>query len=102
MGRPRAQGATLIEYGTDEQKQSYLPRILAGECHFSIGYSEPNAGTDLASLTTSAVKDGKVVDEEPLLVDLHARIRDVRVGPDGYVYLLTDEEAAELWRLVPK
>lgn len=51
-------GPALMDFGTEAQKREYLPRILAGECHFSIGYSEPNAGTDLASLTTSAVKDG--------------------------------------------
>ena len=52
-------GPALMDFGTQEQKREFLPRILAGECHFSIGYSEPNAGTDLASLTTAAVKDGK-------------------------------------------
>jgi 3-oxocholest-4-en-26-oyl-CoA dehydrogenase alpha subunit len=51
-------GRTIMEYGTEEQKQFFLPRILRGELHFSIGYTEPNAGTDLASLTTRAVKDG--------------------------------------------
>ena len=51
-------GPALMDYGTPAQKAEFLPRILAGECHFSIGYSEPNAGTDLASLNTSAVKDG--------------------------------------------
>jgi len=51
-------GPALMEYGSEEQKAEFLPRILAGECHFSIGYSEPNAGTDLASLTTTAVADG--------------------------------------------
>jgi alkylation response protein AidB-like acyl-CoA dehydrogenase len=51
-------GPTLIEYGTEEQKQAFLPRILAGEIVFAIGYSEPGAGTDLASLTTRAVRDG--------------------------------------------
>jgi alkylation response protein AidB-like acyl-CoA dehydrogenase len=51
-------GRTIMEYGSEEQKQAFLPRILAGELHFSIGYTEPNAGTDLASLTTRAVKDG--------------------------------------------
>src|SRR5690606_5743591 len=45
-------GPALMDFGTEAQKREYLPRILAGECHFSIGYSEPNAGTDLASLTT--------------------------------------------------
>jgi alkylation response protein AidB-like acyl-CoA dehydrogenase len=52
-------GRTIMEYGSEEQKQFFLPKILAGELHFSIGYTEPNAGTDLASLTTKAVKDGE-------------------------------------------
>jgi alkylation response protein AidB-like acyl-CoA dehydrogenase len=51
-------GPTLMRYGTEEQRAAFLPRILRGEVHFSIGYSEPNAGTDLASLRTSAAFDG--------------------------------------------
>jgi len=51
-------GPTIMRYGTEEQKNEYLPRILAGEINFCIGYTEPSAGTDLASLTTKAVKDG--------------------------------------------
>lgn len=49
---------TLMAYGTQEQKDFFLPKIAAGELHFSIGYSEPGAGTDLAALRTSAVRDG--------------------------------------------
>ncbi|WP_018178342.1 acyl-CoA dehydrogenase family protein [Jongsikchunia kroppenstedtii] len=49
---------TIMHFGTEEQKQKFLPGIAAGEIHFSIGYSEPGAGTDLASLRTSAVPDG--------------------------------------------
>jgi 3-oxo-4-pregnene-20-carboxyl-CoA dehydrogenase beta subunit len=52
-------GPTLQAYGTDEQKAMFLPRILAGEVHFAIGYTEPGAGTDLASLTTRAIRDGE-------------------------------------------
>ncbi|HWD03866.1 MAG TPA: acyl-CoA dehydrogenase family protein [Amycolatopsis sp.] len=51
-------GPTIMRFGTEEQKAFYLPRIAAGELHFSIGYSEPGAGTDLASLRTRAVRDG--------------------------------------------
>ena len=50
-------GPALIEYGTEEMKQRFLPGIAAGEIHFSIGYSESSAGTDLAALATSAVID---------------------------------------------
>jgi 3-oxocholest-4-en-26-oyl-CoA dehydrogenase alpha subunit len=49
---------TIMAYGTDEQKKFFLPKIAAGELHFSIGYSEPGAGTDLAALRTTAVQDG--------------------------------------------
>ncbi|MCO1578773.1 acyl-CoA dehydrogenase family protein [Crossiella sp. SN42] len=51
-------GPTLQALGTPEQKEFFLPRILAGELHFAIGYTEPEAGTDLAALRTSAVRDG--------------------------------------------
>jgi alkylation response protein AidB-like acyl-CoA dehydrogenase len=51
-------GKTIQQFGSDEQKAHFLPRILAGELHMSIGYTEPTAGTDLASLRTTAVRDG--------------------------------------------
>ena len=51
-------GPTLLAYGTQQQKDLFLPKILAGEVHFAIGYTEPEAGTDLAALRTSAVRDG--------------------------------------------
>ena len=49
---------TLMRIGSEEQKREYLPRILRGEIEFAIGYTEPEAGTDLASLKTRAVRDG--------------------------------------------
>jgi 3-oxocholest-4-en-26-oyl-CoA dehydrogenase alpha subunit len=51
-------GPTLMRFGTQEQKDAFLPRILRGEVEFAIGYSEPEAGTDLASLKTRAVAAG--------------------------------------------
>ncbi len=51
-------GPTLMVHGSQEQKDYFLPPILTGELHFAIGYTEPGAGTDLASLRTRAVLDG--------------------------------------------
>ncbi|MGH3458844.1 acyl-CoA dehydrogenase [Aeromicrobium sp.] len=51
-------GPTLQAYGTEKQKEMFLADIVAGEVHFAIGYSEPDAGTDLASMRTTARRDG--------------------------------------------
>jgi len=51
-------GPTMMNYGTPEMKSYYLPKILAGELVFAIGYTEPQAGTDLANLQTRAIRDG--------------------------------------------
>jgi alkylation response protein AidB-like acyl-CoA dehydrogenase len=51
-------GPTIMRHGSEEQKKFFLPKILAGEIHFCIGYSEAGAGTDLAALTTRADRDG--------------------------------------------
>ena len=51
-------GPTLLEMGTEEQKQRHIPRIVSGEAQWCQGYSEPGAGSDLAGLQTKAVLDG--------------------------------------------
>lgn len=51
-------GPAIARFGTDEQKREIVTGILQGEIHFAIGYSEPGSGTDLASITTRAVRDG--------------------------------------------
>jgi 3-oxocholest-4-en-26-oyl-CoA dehydrogenase alpha subunit len=63
---------TIMRFGTDEQKAFYLPKILAGEIHFAIGYTEPEAGTDLAALKTRAVRDGDeyVIDGQKVFTSL--------------------------------
>ena len=53
-----AVGPQLANVGNEWQKKEIVPKILAGECLIAIGYSEPSAGTDLASVKTTAVKDG--------------------------------------------
>ncbi|WP_406171252.1 acyl-CoA dehydrogenase family protein [Streptomyces sp. NBC_00996] len=62
-------GPTLMKYGSRQQKDLFLPRILSGELVFAIGYSEPSAGTDLASLRTRAVRDGDRGGDGDWLVD---------------------------------
>jgi 3-oxocholest-4-en-26-oyl-CoA dehydrogenase alpha subunit len=65
-------GPTIMRFGTPAQKSFYLPRIAAGQIHFSIGYSEPSAGTDLASLRTTARRDGDeyVIDGQKMWTSL--------------------------------
>ncbi|TVZ00484.1 acyl-CoA dehydrogenase [Trebonia kvetii] len=82
-------GPVLQAHGTARQKELLLPRILAGEVHFAIGYTEPDAGTDLAALRTRAVRDGTdyVVDGQKIFTT-GAHAADYvwlacRTGPEG-------------------
>jgi alkylation response protein AidB-like acyl-CoA dehydrogenase len=76
-------GPTIMQYGSDEQKEFFLPKILAGEIHFSIGYTEPQSGTDLASLQTRAVRDGDeyVINGQKIYTSL--------AGGTDYIWLAT-------------
>jgi alkylation response protein AidB-like acyl-CoA dehydrogenase len=87
-------GPVLQIHGTAKQKEFFLPRILAGEVHFAIGYTEPDAGTDLAALRTRAVRASAEGDKGDYVVDgqkiftTGAHAADYvwlacRTGPDG-------------------
>ncbi len=82
-------GPTIMQFGTDQQKDEFLPRILKGEIHFCIGYTEPGAGTDLASLKTTALRDGDeyVINGQKVFTSL--------AGGADYIWLAarTDPEA---------
>src|SRR3954462_846028 len=82
-------GPTIMNYGTDQQKEFFLPKILKGEIHFCIGYTEPGAGTDLAALKTRAGRDGDeyIINGQKIFTSL--------AGDADYVWLATrtDPEA---------
>jgi alkylation response protein AidB-like acyl-CoA dehydrogenase len=84
-------GPTIMRHGSEAQKKFFLPKITAGEIHFCIGYSEPQAGTDLAALTTRAERRGDhyVVNGQKLWTSL--------AGDADYCWLAvrTDPSAAK-------
>lgn len=97
-------GPVLMAFGSDEQKKTYLPRILAGDDWWCQGYSEPGAGSDLASLQTKAVSDGDdyVVDGSKIwttyahyanLMFCLARTSIEKKKQDGISFLLLDMKA---------
>ncbi|MPQ98645.1 acyl-CoA dehydrogenase [Modestobacter sp. I12A-02628] len=86
----RQSGPALLRYGTEEHRQEILPRIAAGECFFVIGMSEPDSGSDLASIRTRATRDANgdfVVDGAKVWTSnahhSHYAITLVRTGPPG-------------------
>jgi alkylation response protein AidB-like acyl-CoA dehydrogenase len=82
-------GPTIMDFGTQDQKDFFLPKILAGDIHFCIGYTEPNAGTDLAAVQTRAVRDG-----EEYIINGSKMYTSLAGGAD-YIWLATrtDPEA---------
>ncbi len=84
----RQSGPSLLKHGSEEQKQRYLPAMARGECFFAIGMSEPDSGSDLASVRTTARRDGP--ERWGLGAQRHQgvdqwrtpRRRDDRAGPD--------------------
>jgi alkylation response protein AidB-like acyl-CoA dehydrogenase len=80
---------SIMAFGSDEMKQEFLPRMLSGEIQFCIGYSEPEAGTDLAALRTKGVKDGDeyVVNGQKMWTSLASGVHycwlAVRTDPDA-------------------
>ncbi|MEK5081097.1 acyl-CoA dehydrogenase family protein [Solibacillus sp. FSL W7-1436] len=86
----RQTGPLLLRYGTEEQREYFLPKIVQGECYFAIGLSEPNSGSDLASLSTRAekVEGGWIVNGQKIWASnahlSHYMVTLVRTSPfDG-------------------
>lgn len=81
-------GPALLAYGSEEQRQELLPRIVRGEISFCIGMSEPNAGSDLASLRTRAVPDG-----DSFVIDGH-KIWTTHAHEADFCYLVARTDPA--------
>lgn len=102
----RQTGPLLLRYGSEEQREFFLPQIVKGECYFGIGLSEPNSGSDLASVTTRAekVEGGWIVNGQKIWTSnahlCHYMVTLVRTSPfdgknkhDGLSQLIIDLQA---------
>ncbi|WP_037582437.1 acyl-CoA dehydrogenase family protein [Phaeacidiphilus oryzae] len=88
-------GPSIMKFGTEEQKNYFLPKILAGELDIAIGYSEPDAGTDLAALKTRAVREGAADDPDAVYVVNGQKIWTTNGDTADWIWLAvrTDPEA---------
>lgn len=102
-------GGTTAKEGTEQPVYYWDPVIAPSGMEFYTGKAFPEwkgnlfiGGLVSKRLVRLVLKDGRVAGEEHLLSDRGKRIRDVRQGPDGFLYVVTDEANGELWRIAPK
>lgn len=102
-------GGTTAKEGIEQPVYYWDPVIAPSGMEFYTGKAFPEwkgnlfvGGLVSKLLVRLVMKDGRVVGEEHLLIDRGKRIRDVRQGPDGFLYVVTDETNGDLWRLAPK
>jgi glucose/arabinose dehydrogenase len=107
-GEPFA-GAVTSRAGYERPVYYWDPVIAPSGAQFYRGNAFPGWRGDLfigglasRRLVRLVIKDNRVVGEEHLLTERQQRIRDVRQGPDGFLYVVTDEANGELWRITPK
>ena len=107
-GEPIADGATQRE-GYEQPVYYWDPVIAPSGAQFYTGKAFPEWRGNLfvgallqQKLVRLVIKDGRVTGEEHLLADRGQRIRDVRQGNDGALYVITDQAKAELWKIAPK
>jgi glucose/arabinose dehydrogenase len=107
-GRPIGGAATQRE-GMEQPRYFWDPVIAPSGAQFYTGSAFPEwrnnlfvGGMVAKALVRLVLDDGKVTGEEHLLKDRNQRVRDVRQGPDGFLYIVTDEDNGELWKVAPR
>ncbi|HEX8832695.1 MAG TPA: PQQ-dependent sugar dehydrogenase [Abditibacteriaceae bacterium] len=102
-------GAVTLREGYEQPVYYWDPVIAPSGAQFYTGTAFPSwrgslfiGGLASQQLVRLVIKDNRVVGEEHLLKDRGQRIRDVRQGPDGFLYVVTDQANGELWRISPK